>query len=123
MIDLSQNLEMFAGDTVVLDYALQDAEGAPLSLVGASLTFSAKRSVSDFSYLFQASTDDDGVEITDASGGLATITIDAEKSASIVPPYGEDRVSAFFDIQRVDAEGAVSTERGVLTIYSDITRA
>lgn len=106
-----QNFEAARGDNFNLNLAIVDENGDPIDLTGYSfeLILKPRKELAD---------DDERVvsfngEVSDASGGLATVAIDAEDSADL-------RGSYFYRVKMTDAEGGVHRAgEGVIT-FSDI---
>lgn len=70
---MSTRLEMRRGDTPVWELAVTDEDGAPLNLTGYTIRMTAKTSIDqpDADAVFQLSTVDGTITVTDAAGGLA----------------------------------------------------
>lgn len=66
-------LRMRRGDTPIWELAVTDADGSPFDLTGCTLYFTAKLLITDADPgLFQLTTGD-GITVTDAAGGIATV--------------------------------------------------
>lgn len=113
-------LAMVRGDTRAFTVTLTDESDAPLDLTDLSLAFTAKRRHGD--------ADDDavirktigvGIEVTDAEGGEATITIDPADTRDLT-----NLRTLVWDLQVESADGTdVRTPlSGRFVITADVTR-
>jgi hypothetical protein len=114
------DLKFYRGDTRTLSIAVKRQSQA-VNLAGASLTFTAKRSVADAddAAIIQKSVGL-GITVDDEPGGLATLTILPEDTSGIttVP------LTLQYDLQLTEADETVTTvARGQLTILDDVTRS
>jgi len=106
------------GDSERYAVALTEADEA-LDLTDAMLWMTAKRHQrdADADAIFQKTTDD-GITVTDASGGLAQVDLEPEDTASL-PAH---RTRLYFDIQvRLSSGRIVTPLSGRLTVYPDVT--
>jgi len=76
---LMNRVSLCRGQTKVLKVTIKDQNGACANLSSATLYFTVRESVETDVLLCLASPDD-GIEITDAAKGLATITISSDDS-------------------------------------------
>lgn len=112
-------LTMTRGDSTILDLVVADG-GTPVDLTGVSMWWTAKRRHTDTDdQAVIAKTVGDGIAVTNAPGGLATVTIDPDDTA------GLDNSSAlWWDLQVKDGAGKVRTlAAGRLVVNADVTRA
>jgi hypothetical protein len=105
-------------------YAFQIAvvlNGSPVNLAGGTLEYTAKWAVTDpdAAAVIQLSTATSGIVVTDATNGLATITIPSSGTSSL--PY---RTSILYhDVRFTDSTGAVHTILyGTLTVKPNVSR-
>lgn len=110
--------QMWRGDTEVFDAAIT-VSGVAVNITGCSLTFTAKRSLTDADAdaVLQLTTTGGAIVITNGPGGLCTISVaSADTSALTVPTL------CYCDLQLVDTLGNVSTTAtGTLMIKVDVT--
>jgi hypothetical protein len=114
------NLTMVRGDTPTFDIAVKKPDGTPLSLAGAQMWFTAKKSTmdTDLAAVFQK-TIGSGITVTDATAGLAEVTLAAADTSAL-----PSRIILEYDVQVKDVIGGVYTiARGWLTVSGDITRS
>ena len=105
---MSTSIEHIKGDTFVRDLAFVDANNTPINLTGGSIIFTVKKCKDDTVNVVQQS-----AVITNATGGLAKITIN---------PLNIDLGEYFYDIQFTDSTGVITTVvRDTLTITYQIT--
>lgn len=105
---MSTSIEHIKGDTFVRDLAFIDSNNTAINLTGASIIFSVKAKREDTAYILTQS-----AVITNASGGLAKITVNPLDIA-----LGE----YYYDIQLIDSTGVITTvARDMLTITYQIT--
>lgn len=113
---------MIRGETLVLDLLVKQANGAPQDLTGAKIWMTAKTAYAqpDSISIFQVSTLNGGIVITDPASGLATVTVAANLTRNR-PDADEELV---YDIRLRDAGGFVSTlESGILVVSPSATLA
>lgn len=115
-------LEILRGDDEVLDLAFKQADGTtPLNITGAlGIWFTAKRSSldDDVDALIAKILTAGQIVITNAAGGLATVTINAADTAAIEP------TTLVWDAQIKDAGSNIRTAAsGTLKVVGDVTRA
>jgi hypothetical protein len=77
--NLLNKVYVVRGQTKVLDVVVKTCEGRLASLEGATLYFTVRAEVGG-AVIFRCKSPDDGIEITDAAAGEATITISSTKS-------------------------------------------
>ena len=105
--------DFYRGDTVQHTLTVTE-NGAALNLTGASITLSMKRSTE------QADADaavSIAAVVTNAVGGIATITIPATTTAALTPG------KYHWDIQVKKSTGEIGTAAGTVTVKPDVTRA
>lgn len=112
------DLSIVRGDTVLIDLTVT-RDGAPVSLSGASLWWTAKRRTSDAdAAAVIAKTTAAGITVTDAPGGKARVTITAAETAALTDTL------LYWDAQVRETSGTVSTvASGQVAIAPDVTRA
>lgn len=110
-------LEMARGDSLSLNLAVTSG-GVPLTLVGKSLRFVAKRGVgdSDASAVITKTTPT-GIVVTDAPGGLARIDL-LPADTSALPALPELLV---WDIQLINGSAVYTIESGTLLVKPDVS--
>jgi hypothetical protein len=121
------SLQAFRGDTNIYDLtATRTVAGvtSPVPLTGASIWFTAKRKLADADVNAvirkgNGPTGFSGITVTDASNGLATLTILPADSASL--EAGDVRL--YCDVQVKEADGTTSTTKGHITFAADVTQA
>lgn len=119
-VDFSSfSLEVIRGDTSFIDFAVT-LGGSPQNITGWALWFTAKRRVGDADPgVLQKSTNGGGVTITNAVGGLGTVTV-APADTTALP---EERTTLYADLQGRDGAGNIFTlSTGLLTVASDVTQ-
>lgn len=117
----STNLTMIRGDTVPINLTITNAQGA-VDLTGCELWFSAKKSVADPDppIIAKSSGVLGGIQVTDAAGGLATVTLDPADTSA----FTADTQLLTYDVQLKDGAGNITTvASGYLTITADVTLA
>jgi hypothetical protein len=77
--NLLNNVKVVRGQTKVLDVVVKTCEGRLASLDGATLYFTVREEVGG-TVLIRLKSPDEGIEITDAAAGEATITISSADS-------------------------------------------
>ncbi len=118
---LSTNIKMIRRDEYVFDIAVI-LNGDAVDLSGCTLTMTAKWDVGDLDSdaVFVLSSPSDGIVITDATGGLATITIPSADTFDL-PLH---QVNLVYDIQLLTATAKIKTVlNGTLSIIPDVTEA
>ena len=112
MTETGQNFTMWSGDTKVLEVTITDSDGAAVDLTGATISYVLQRNVNSAAATISKTTDD-GISITDASGGVFQITLDASDTASLSGSY-------YHECQITDASGNASTVfTGTVTMKDD----
>jgi hypothetical protein len=114
------DLTIYRGDTVKLNVAVT-AGGAVFNLTGCTVWFTVKNQYSDpdNQSVFQKSTTNGGITITDAPNGLCQVTI-ANADTSGEP---DTKVMLLWDCQVKDASGNIYTvNSGNLIILPDVTK-
>lgn len=99
---MATDLTMVQGDSVALDFAITDQDGAVVDLDGATIRWQMARSVYAAPMVEKAV--GDGITVTDATGGLFTVTLDPADTATITGSF-------YFEVEIVDSFGNVSTPR------------
>lgn len=114
------NYRVYRGDTIVLNITAKDTTGAALNLTGGTLTATLKSTMSDADPgLSQVTSPSSGITITNAAGGLATVTFPATATAGLT-----DDTTLYGDVQFVDSAGRKSTlELMTFEVKRDVTRA
>lgn len=107
------SFEMFAGDTMRMNFAITDAStGNELDLFGSTVRWQMSRAktVGFSSTPILSKTEGDGLEIVDAFGGLILVRL--------APEDTEGRSGVFYhEVELIDADGDVSTAySGTFTI-------
>lgn len=106
-------LTMTRGDTANFAVTVTDGAGAPLNLTGLVLTFTVAASSQS---AVITKTIGAGITVTDALGGLATVTISPADTDGL-----EDRAELFWDLE-VDSAGDIRTPlTGRLSVEVDVT--
>ena len=114
-------LTMDRGDRRSFDIALTRPDGTPLDLTALSLTFTAKRRLSDSDdqAVIQKTADAGIVVDADPTTGLAVLTLEPEDTELLT-----DLRTLRWDIQVDDGAGDVRTPlKGKLAIAADVTRS
>ena len=99
---MAADLTMIQGDTLALDFAITDADGAAVDLTGATIRWQMARSVYAAPDLSKAV--GTGITVTSAPGGLFTVMLAPSDTADITGTF-------YFEVEIVDASGNVSTPR------------
>lgn len=94
------------GDTLTFDVTLTDGDDDPLDLAGLDLTFTASHPL-----LVITKTIDDGITVTDESGGLATIVIDPADVEAL-----EDRMILTWTLEVTDGVTVSTPLEGELVL-------
>jgi hypothetical protein len=113
------DLTAVRGDTNEYDVTVT-RDGSALDLTGATLKFTAKRSMddSDLQAVFQK-TIGSGIVVTDEPGGLATLTVDPADTSSLPAPR-----SFHYDLELTESDGRVTTVAiGQLRLSADVERS
>jgi len=112
MTETGQNFTMWSGDTKVIEVTITDASGNAVNLTGATISYVLQRSVG--STVTISKTTASGISITDASGGVFQITLDASDTARL------SGSSYYHECQITDTSGNVSTVfTGTVTMKED----
>ena len=113
------DLEMTRGDTQAYDIAVTDpATGNPIDLNGKTLAFMAKRSVSDANANAVISKGiGTGITVTNAVGGLATLTIDLVDTSALV-----ETTQLAYDLQLNNGGQVFTIANGYLLVRADTNR-
>jgi hypothetical protein len=112
-------VEVDLGETANLDFAVT-VGGIAQNITGWLIWFTAKRRVADLdaAAVIQHSTASGGVAITNAAGGLGTVTLSPADTAALP----EQRLKLFADIQGKDGGGNIFTlAKGTLSIRAKVT--
>lgn len=113
---------MKRGDTPIWDLAVLDADGAPLDLTGWTIRMTAKRSIddADADAVFQLSTVDNTIRVTNAAGGLAEMQPLRSSTSSLTTD-----LTVIWDVQ-IAKDGSpdqtFTVDSGELMINRDVTR-
>ncbi len=111
------DFEMVRGDTKYFDLEIIK-NGLPVDLTGGKIWLSGVRNLGDSSYVFQKHSDNNGIDITDPSGGLATAVLIPSDTSSLP----SEVVTVHYDVQIKELDGTISTvQTGTLTISPDVT--
>ncbi len=113
------DLELIRGDSQIFTITVRDSNGVVVNLTGAYLWFRAKRKMSDVDEdAVITKTTGAGIVVTNAAGGIATISISTANTDGLMP--GSYR----YDVQVKDAANEVNTVlRGRLRVLADVNRA
>lgn len=95
--NLLNSIRVVQGQTKVLDVVVKTCEGRLASLNGATLYFTVRSEVGG-AVVFRCKSPDDGIMITDATNGEATITISSTKSNVDAGCYFYDVFVCFEDV-------------------------
>lgn len=107
------------GDSRILDLTATTPADLPYNLTNTTLTFMVKRGYDDADAdAVISKTMDNGVSITDAAGGLASIFLSADDTANLRPD-----ASYVYDIQAVDGDDVATLDTGSIRVLPDVTRA
>jgi hypothetical protein len=114
-------ITIFRGDTSFVDVAAKGVDDEPLDLTNCLVWFTLKRSLSDSDEdALIAKTLIDGITVTNALEGLATVQIDPEDTDSLTVPI----LGAYYDVQIRDSLDNIFTiSQGTMNIVSDVTRS
>jgi hypothetical protein len=110
---------MTRGDTYVFDLAVIQ-NSLPFDLTGATVRMTAKWNYTDadLAAVFAISTDTGDIVVTDAAGGLATVTVPITATSSL--PAAQ--VQLVYDIQVTDSASHVFTvNSGILYVQPDVS--
>lgn len=83
-------VRLVQGQTKVLELTVKDKDGRPASLSSADIYLTAKKNITDATPALCISTVSGDIVITDAAGGLATITIPSTATDIDVGSYRYD---------------------------------
>ena len=119
---MSTRLEMRRGDTPIWDLAVLDDDGLPFNLTGWTIRMTAKRSIDDpdAQAVFQLSTSDGTITITNAPGGLAEMQPLRTSTSTLTVD-----TNCVWDVQIArngSPDETFTVENGVLSIARDVTR-
>lgn len=113
-------LTMYRGDSAAFNLSAKQSDGSPMNLTTGTLFFTVKSHSRqlDTDALLQKSTGN-GITVTDAVGGLFTVTLSPSDTAdAYAPSY------MVWDVQYVTSGGNVYTlADGQLLLKADITRS
>ena len=111
---------MFRGDTKLITLTITK-NGAALNITGFHVWFTGKLAISDTDVqaIFQRSTINGGVTLTNAASGIATV---------VIRPIDTDSLATetilFCDAQMRDSSGNITTlATGKITVLPEITRS
>jgi hypothetical protein len=112
-------LSMTRGDTLIFDVAVVDINGAPVSLTGKMLIFTVKARLSDAdnAAIAQKKSPASGITITNAAGGLATVTLAPSDTRNLTDQWQ----SLVWDLQLVDGSNVYTVANGALQVTPDVT--
>lgn len=114
---MTQRLTLYRGDSDTLNVTATD-KGDPLDLTDTDLRFTAKRGLNDGDDdAIIVKTLADGITVTDALGGLASIAIDPEDTDGLA----NDAVLVW-DLQATQGETVRTLADGTLRITRDVSR-
>jgi len=120
MANVAGNFTITRGDTYKENWVIKDESGTPINITGGKLYFTLKNSVSDPDpgALQLTSATGEGITITDAPNGAATMTMTSAQTAALnVQTY-------YYDIQYKSSSGEIFTlARGTMTVESDVTQS
>jgi hypothetical protein len=112
------NLIAKRGDDETFAITITGTDGGPFDLTDCEVQFTAKRRLDPDEDAVIVKTLDDGIEVTNPSGGLATLSISSGDTSGL-PPH---RIGLYYDIQITDADGLITTPiEGRLTVRPDVT--
>ncbi len=111
------DLEMFRGDTEQFFLSISRNE-VPVDLNDAKIWMTGRRSQGASALFIKTSDMGGGIEITDASGGLATVTMSNTDTAGL----SSEVVTLVYDVQVRESSGRISTVfSGNLVVKPDVT--
>ena len=115
---LQRNLEIFRGDTKVLEgQAKNSADDTPIDLTGALLWFTVKKKRSDVDPGVLQKTVGSGILITDALQGEFKIEVAPSDTASLNGRF-------YWDLQLKNTIGQIFTlASGIFNVVIDVTKA
>lgn len=113
------NLNAHRGDDEEYAITVTGTDGGPFDLTNCAVQFTAKRRLRDPDEDAVIIKDlDDGIEVTNASGGLATLRLASADTVGLPA----QRTSLYYDIQVTDEDGLISTPiEGRLIVRPDVT--
>jgi phage terminase large subunit-like protein len=115
------NLRMTRGDEFIFNIAVV-LDGVAVNITGKTLRMTAKWSADDAdadAVFSLTSTGSAGITVTNAAGGLATVTVAPAKTSSLPAR----QVSLVYDIQlHTDATDPKTIASGTLLVRPDVTR-
>jgi len=113
------NLVAKRGDDEEYAITVTGSAGEPFDLTDCELQFTAKRRLTDpDEEAVIVKTSGDGIEVTNPTGGLATMTLTSADTAGL-PAH---RTGLYYDIQVTDSDGLISTPiEGRMTVRPDVT--
>lgn len=117
-----ETLILTRGDDRTLELTIVDKEGAAVNLTDTYLWFTAKVSLndSDDEAVIFKTTGGGGITITDASGGLAEITLAPIDTINIP---GRQSLTLFWDLQSKSSSDKITTlDGGTMVIKAGVTR-
>lgn len=115
------NITLTRGDSRTLSITVLDSDGSAADLTGASIWWTAKRDINDADAdAIISKTVGSGITVTNAAGGLATVTIAPDDWTD-----AEDSDKHYvWDLQVKSDTGTVTTvASGRIIITPDVTRA
>lgn len=115
----SFTFEVEIGETAFLDFAITTG-GVAQNITGWEIWFTAKRRISDPDSMavIQHSTAAGGVTVSNAAGGLGTVTLLPADTAALP----ERKLVLFADLQGKDGGGNIFTlEKGTLSLLGKAT--
>jgi len=110
-------LRSVRGDTTAWEFAITEPDGDPQSLIGATITFSARARLDDPAPVFTR-TIGQGITVTDAAAGEITVRLAEADTSALTQP-----TTYYWDLEVVDAAGNRATVAdGTLAIRMDVSR-
>lgn len=105
-----------AGADIDLDLSIIDSADAAVDLTNATLRFLATETNSGTAVLDSASSPQTAtITVTDATGGLATVSLADDDTASLLGDY-------YYEVKVTDVTGIESvTNRGIITVEASVT--
>lgn len=115
------NLVAKRGDDEEYEFTITVADGGPFDLTDCDLAFTAKRLLTDpDSDAVIVKTLGDGITVTDAENGEATLVIASADTVGLT--VDRRGLHFYYDIQVTESDGLISTPiEGRLTVRSDVT--
>ena len=113
------DLTMTRGDTPTWTITIK-RQGSVVDLTGATIKFTARKTVDSPDVFFQKSTTGGGITISSpAANGICVLALDAADTNSL--PISKD-TTLLVDLEVTESDGYKSTTLGTLLVQVDITR-